>query len=180
MYLGSGLSDHGWCNCHPYSNCLKVTYVYRMLSCCWAIVRHVGSTLKRHWLAVVGAGVEESCVRSVLEWFCDSVVHNWPALNQQWAATLDHHWTEIGWVYAYRVYRRDTRSITHSQVSNGCWPEPVVVEWINVEDIYFNFSPWSFPQFYPEHLGFLPMRKTNTVIFTKDRSRFFVYSTHTA
>ena len=30
----------------------KQAYVWRMLGYCWAIVRHVGSTLKKHWLAV--------------------------------------------------------------------------------------------------------------------------------
>ena len=32
--------------------CRNVGYVYRMLDCCWAIVRHAGSTLKQHWLTV--------------------------------------------------------------------------------------------------------------------------------
>ena len=36
-----------------------------------------------------------------------------------------------------------------------------------VEEIYFNLSPWLFPQMYPGHLGFWPMKKTNTVMFTK-------------
>ena len=31
---------------------IAAKHVYRMLGCCWAIVRHVGSTLKQHWLAV--------------------------------------------------------------------------------------------------------------------------------
>ena len=34
---------------------------------------------------------------------------------------------EIGWVGLYRVYCRDTRSTIHWQISNGCWPEPVMV-----------------------------------------------------
>ena len=70
----------------------------------------------------------------------------------------------------HRVYRRDMRSTIHWQVSNGCWPEPaMVVESINVEDIYFNLSPWFFPLLYPGHLGFLPMKKTNTVMLSLQR-----------
>ena len=56
------------------------------------------------------------------------------------------HWTEIGWVGLHHVYRRDTRGTIHWQVSNGCWPAPVmVVEWVNVKDISFNLSPCFFP-----------------------------------
>ena len=58
----------------------------------------------------VDAGVVEPCVRPVLEWCWASVAHNWPALNQQWAATLAPHWTEIGWVYAYIVCIVATRA----------------------------------------------------------------------
>ena len=48
----------------------------------------------------------------------------------------------------------------------------MVVELINVEDKYFNLSPWFFPQLYPGHLGFWPMRKINTVMFTKYKADF--------
>ena len=113
MYLGSGPSDHRRWNCHPYSNCRKVTYIY---------IQNAGLLLghrQTRWINIkatlesrpaVGAGVEESCVRSALEWCWASVVQNWPALNQQWAATLTHHWTEIEWVGLHRVYRRENTS----------------------------------------------------------------------
>ena len=145
MYLGIGLSDHGGCNCHPNCNCLCTQNTGVLLGHRQTRWSNIEATLVSRPVIAVDAGVEESCVRSVLEWCWASVVHNWPALRQQLPATLAHHSTEIGWVGLHRVYCRDTRSTIHWQVSNGCWPEPAIaVEWINIEDIYFNFSPWSF------------------------------------
>ena len=31
---------------------IAIAYVHGIPGCCWAIVRHVGATLKQHWLAV--------------------------------------------------------------------------------------------------------------------------------
>ena len=133
-FLVAGVWD-----CHPYSNCRNVTYIQKaglLLSHRQTRWINIEATLVSRPVIAVDAGVEDSCVWSVLEWCWASVVRNWPALNQQWAATLAHHWTEIGWVGLYRVHRRDTRTTIHWQVSNGCWQEPaMVVEWINVEDI---------------------------------------------
>ena len=47
--------------------------------------------------------------------------------------------------------------------------------------IYFNLSPWFFPQLYPGHSGFWPMRKPNTLCVTAERfsicvSYLYVYS----
>ena len=38
--------------------------------------------------------------------------------------------------------------------------------------IYFNLPPWVFPQLYPGHLEFWPMRKTNTAMITKYCAKF--------
>ena len=96
MYLSSGLSGYwGW-NCHTYSNCGKVAYVY--LHNAGLLLGHrqtswtnIEATSVICPVIAVDAGVEESCVRSVLEKCWASVVHDWPALKQQWAATLAQH-----------------------------------------------------------------------------------------
>ena len=160
----------------PLATVAKVPYAYSMMDCYWAIVRHVGSTLKQHLLAIQDAGVEESCVQSVLEWCWVSVVYNWPALNQHWTSSNSGPPLYRNWVG--RSTSCTSHSTIHWQVSNGCQPEPaMVVDWINVEDIYFNFSSslvlsliisWIFRILAHEEDQYSYLYKT-----------FFVYSTHT-
>ena len=69
MYLDSGLSDHGGINCHPYSNCRKVTLCIQNAG---LLLGHrqtrwvnIEATLVSRPVIDVDTGVEESCVRSV-------------------------------------------------------------------------------------------------------------------
>ena len=85
------------------------------------------TTLVSRPVIAVDAGVKESCVRSVLEVVlgqCRTQMtgiepamgyDSGPALNRNWVGRPTY------------VYRRDTRSTIHWQVSNGCWPEPAMV-----------------------------------------------------
>ena len=87
---------------------------------------------------------------------CDSG----PPLNRNWVGRPS---TYIVCVVETRAARFTGKYRMGVGQNRRCW-------WnlkINVEDIYCSFSP----QLYPGHLGFLPMRKTNTVIFTKDISQ---------
>ena len=82
-----------------------------------------GSTLKQHWL-------NATCLRKVYKRPGDRLVlgqrrRQLTGIDQQWAATLAQHWTEIWWVGVHLLY----------QVHR--WPAPaMVVEGIHGEDIF--------------------------------------------
>ena len=64
----------------------------------------------------------------------------------------------IGWVGLHCVYQVH-RIEAYTDLS------AVVAEGIGILKIYL--SPWFFQYIYPGHLGFWPMRKPNTAMFTK-------------
>ena len=90
-------------------------------------------TVGQHWNSIgwmhrVGA---KNTTDPVIDWCWASVVDDWPALNQQWAAMLAQHWTGIWWVGLHSQYW-----LHRSQVLNECWPAPAMVEkGIQVKDI---------------------------------------------
>ena len=72
----------------------------------------------------------------VLFQFRASVIDDWPALNQQWAATLAQNCAGIWWVGLHPLYE-----VHRGKVLNECWPAPaMVVEGIHVEDIFYLVS----------------------------------------
>ena len=72
----------------------------------------------------------------VLDYCWERFVDDWPALNQQWAATLAKHWTGIGCVGLHPLYE-----VLRSDALNGCWPAPaMVVEEIHVEGMFWLVS----------------------------------------
>ena len=100
-----------------------------------AMVEECGSTLKQHW-------VNATCLHKVYSRPSDGLVSgqlldDWPALNQQWVATLAQHRTRIWWVGLHSLYEVHRR-----KVLNECWPAPgMVEEELHIKDI-FNLSPW--------------------------------------
>ena len=96
--------------------------------------------------------------------------------------TIDRHcvyelhridaYTDLSVNVTVRSGVKETRScIFHWQVLHGCWPAPaMVVEGIgiHVEDILVSLVL----SISSVHLGFWPMRKTNTVMLTKHLANF--------
>ena len=129
----------------PQSN-LCIENAGLLLGHCQTRLINIEATLVSRLVIAVDAGVKESFIRSVLEWWWASVVHNWQVLNQQWGATLAHHWTEIGWVVLNCVYRRDTHSTIHWQrdwryhgyvsVEGSIWYDIVVLLFLKIPLIY--------------------------------------------
>ena len=91
---GGSTLFHNWANvsCYPCSGlsgqgCRKITYIYRMLGCCWAIRQTrwitIEATLVCRPVVAIDAGVEKACGQ------CWSSV-------EQGSYTINRHWTRNG------------------------------------------------------------------------------------
>ena len=111
--------------------------------------------LGQHWNSI--GWMPRVCVKyaaePVMDYCWASVVDDWPALNQEWAATLAQHWTGIWWVGLHPLYRYIVGKnwVNVGQHWRWWWKE-------YTSKIYLNLSTWFFPLKYPGHLGFWSMR----------------------
>ena len=102
---------------HPHNNA-AVRKHGTITQCCFN-VGPASKTVGQHWNSIgwMPWVCRKNTADPVMDECWASVVDDWPALNQQWAATLAQHWTGIwlvGLCPLYEVHRR--------QVLNECWP----------------------------------------------------------
>ena len=80
----------------------------------------------------------------ILFQYWTNVEYDWPALNQQWAATLVQHWTGIGWVglhCVYQVHRIDAYTDLSAMVVEGIG---LHAEYILVSSVLSIIISWTF------------------------------------
>ena len=115
---------------HPHAAVRKHSTITQCIFNVGPASKTVGQHWKQNWVNATCS--QEVCSRPSDGLVLASVVVDWPALNQQWAATLAQHWTGIWWVGLHPLYE-----VHRMQVLNECWPAPtMVVGGIHVEDVF--------------------------------------------
>ena len=137
----SGVSGAGMSKRHQHNAAVRKHGT--ITQCCF----NHGPALKtvgQHWNSI--GWMRRVCAKyttdPVIDWCWASVVDDWPALNQQWAATLAQHWTGVWWVGLHPLYQVGyivgKYWMNVGQHRRWWWKE-------YTSKIYLNLSPWFFP-----------------------------------